>query len=393
MSEPRGRVNDAAFRTKSKRWLAHTSEFVAPLLRTGATLASRGASSEPSAWRRGLILAHNHMGDVLYRTCSLQQLADALPECRWSYLTSPFSAPLLAGNPAIAEVLPWNAGENSWELTDGAFGDLRRREFDVVMCTNSLRHYPDLALAVALGIPNRVGFAYKGLSGLITRPAPISFPSPYPAYFRGLVADVANCEANWALQPRVFPDEGDIVSATTVWREYGFDDRAVVACSLTTRQASGNWPASHLLAALEAARARTDFEVVLCGAAADTAELERAARQLPFSVNVLAGRLGLRAYAAFLSRCSALLTLDSGPRHLGNAARIPVLFARNLSHSRIEAGKYNDNEIDLAPAVEYLSDDEARRVVSQLPVVDTANALVEVLAAAANRPARATLKS
>ncbi len=388
MSEARGRVNDAAFRTKSKRWLAHTSEFVAPLLRTGATLASRGATSEPSAWRRGLILAHNHIGDVLYRTCSLQQLADALPECRWSYLTSPFSAPLLAGNPAIVEVLPWNAGENSWELTEGAFGDLRRREFDVVLCTNTLRHYPDLALAVALGIPNRVGFAYKGLSGLITRAAPITFPSPYPAYFRGLVADVANSDADWPLQPRVFPDSDDIVAATAVRREFGFDDsHRVVACSLTTRQASGNWAASHLLAALETARARADFEVVLCGAAGDAAELETAARQLPFSLRVLAGRLGLRAYAAFLARCSALLTLDSGPRHLGNAAQIPVLFARNLSHSRVEAGKYCDSEIDLAPAVEYLSDEEARHVVSRVPVGDTANALIEALAAGKGTPA------
>jgi heptosyltransferase II len=383
VSEARGRVNDAAFRTKSKRWLAHTSEFVAPLLRTGATLASRGATSEPSAWRRGLILAHNHMGDALYRTCSLQQLAEALPECRWSYLTSPFSAPLLAGNPAIAEVLPWNAGENSWELTDGAFGDLRRREFDVVLCTNTLRHYPDLALAVALGIPNRVGFAYKGLSGLITRAAPINFPSQYAAYFRGLVADVANSDGDWPLQPHVFPDNNNIGTATAVWREFGFDDTgAVVACSLTTRQASGNWPASHLLAALESAHTRADFEVVLCGAAGDTAELETAARQLSFPVRVLAGRLGLPAYAAFLARCSALLTLDSGPRHLGNAARIPVLFARNLAHSRIEAGKYCDSEIDLAPAVEYLSDEEARRVVSRLPVEDTANALVNALAVA-----------
>jgi ADP-heptose:LPS heptosyltransferase len=277
-------------------------------------------------------------------------------------------------------VLPWNAGENSWELADGAFGDLRHREFDVVLCTNTLRHYPDLALAVALGIPNRVGFAYKGLSGLITRAAPISFPSPYAAYFRGLVADVAHGQANWPLQPRVFPDHDDMAAATAVWRELGFDDTGkVVACSLTTRQGSGNWPPSHLLAALETARGRTNFEVVLCGAATDAAELESAARQLPFSVSVLAGRLGLRAYAAFLASCSALLTLDSGPRHLGNAARIPVLFARNLSHSRVEAGSYCDTEIDLAPAVEYLSDDEARRVVSGFPVEATANALIDAL--------------
>ena len=192
MTRSGGRVDDAAFRTRTKRWLAHTSEFVAPLLRTGAAMASRGAPSEPLAWRKGLILGHNHFGDVMYRTCSLGQLAESLPDCEWSYLTSAASADLLAGNPAIREVLPWSAGDDAWNLNQGKFGELKKRQFDVVLCTNTLRHYPDLALAVALGIPNRVGYTYKGLSALITRSAPIRFPSAYPEYFRAMVADVGS---------------------------------------------------------------------------------------------------------------------------------------------------------------------------------------------------------
>ena len=376
------RVNDAAFRTRTRRWLAHTSEFVAPILRVGATLASRGANSEPRAWRNGLIVGHNHIGDVLYRTCSLSQLAEGLPECRWSYLATPSSAALLEGNPALAEVLPGNRGDDSWELDKGSFAELRHREFDVVLCTNTLRHYPDLALAVALGIPNRVAYSYKGLSGLITRAAPIHFPSPYAEYFRGMVADVAGRQPDWALQPHVYPDADDIEAATRARAELGISERTeVVACSITTRQASGNWPRSHLLAVLERARSAREFEVVLTGTAEDSAKLASAAKELSFPVHVLAGKLGLRAYAAFLARCSALLTLDSGPRHLGNAAGIPVLFARNLSHSRAEAGKYCATEIDLAPSVEYLSDEEARRVVAGIPVERTAGTLVDTLGA------------
>jgi ADP-heptose:LPS heptosyltransferase len=319
----------------------------------------------------------------MYRTCSLAHLQSALPDCEWSYLTAPESAQLLEGNPSIGEVLPWNTGDNGWDLSDGAFGELRRRGFDAVLCTNTLRHYPDLALAVALGIPNRVGFSYKGLSGLITRPAPLQFPSAYPAYFRGMVADLAGRQADWPLRPRLFPTGDDIAAAAEARNQLAIDDGAVVvACSLTTRQASGNWPASHLLSALEVARGRARFEVVLFGAAENADELATAARQLSFPVHVLAGKLSLRAYGAFLAQCSALLTLDSGPRHLGNAAGIPVLFARNLTHSRIEAGKYCETEIDLAPAVEYLSNDEAQRVVVGIPTSDTARRLLETLAAA-----------
>ncbi|HVD60052.1 MAG TPA: glycosyltransferase family 9 protein [Gemmatimonadaceae bacterium] len=374
-------VNDAAFRTLPKRWLAHTSEFVAPLLRVGATMASRGATSEPGTWRKGLIIGHHHIGDVLYRTCSLEKLAASLPQCEWSYLVSPQTAELLSGNPAVKEALPWNKGENSWELEDGKFGELRRRDFDVVLCTNTLRHYPDLALSVALGIPNRIAFSYKGLSGLITRASPIEFPSPYASYFRRMVADVAGIAPDWSLRPRVYPREEDHSAAARAFDELGFGETSeIVACSLTTRQAAGNWPRSHLLAALEAAHAERSFEVVLTGGPADSAELAAAARELSFPVKILAGGLGLRAFSAFLSRCSALLTLDSGPRHLGNAAGIPVLFARNLSHSRVEAGAYCDTEIDLGPAVEYLSDSETKRVVAGIPASRTGGALLNALA-------------
>lgn len=380
VDDSRAEVNDAAFRTRTRRWLAHTSEFVAPLLRTGATLATRGRATDPTEWRNGLIIGHNHIGDVLYRTCSLAQLADALPQCKWSYLTSPHSAELLAGNPAIASVLPWSGGENSWELMNDKFGELRRMQFDVVLCTNTLRHYPDLALGVALGIPNRVAFASKGLSGLITRRAPFEFPSVYPAYFRTMVAEVGGGPPDWPLRPRVFPGEGDKEASAREWTRLGFSETVpVVACSITTRQASGNWPSENLLSALEAGRQQMEFDVVLCGSPSDAEELATAATALPFPTRVMAGTLGLRAYVAFLSRCAALLTLDSGPRHLGNAAGIPVLFARNLSHSRVEAGKYCDTEVDLAPAVEYLSRSEAMQVATKIPDKQTAASLLETL--------------
>jgi ADP-heptose:LPS heptosyltransferase len=345
-------------------------------------MATRGAPSEPSTWRRGLILGHNHIGDVVYRTCSLRPLAEAYPECRWSYLTARSSGSLLEGNPALAEVLPWNSGENSWELESGKFAELRRRKFDVVLCTNTLRHYPDLALSVALGAPNRVAYSYKGLSGLITRPAPIHFPSQYPAYFRGMVADLACRAPDWPLRPHIFPSDTDRAFAQEAFDNLGLvRGRRVVACSFTTRQRSGNWPASHMLGALERARAQTEFELVLCGARSDADQLSAAARLLSFPAHVLAGGLGLRAYAAFLALCDVLFTLDSGPRHIGNAMGIPVLFARNLSHSMIEAGKYCDTEIDLAPSMEYLSDAEAKSVVAGIPVESTATRLLETLAA------------
>jgi ADP-heptose:LPS heptosyltransferase len=333
-----------------------------------------------------LILGHTHIGDVLYRTCSLPALREYLPGCEWTYLTSTASAEILSGNPHVKEVLTSIKGENSWNLEDGAFADLKSREFDVVLCSNTLRHYPDLALAVALGIPNRVAFSGKGFSGLITHPVPLPFPAPYASYFRAMVADIVGRSPDWRLRPRVYPSEASLSNAYELWNRFALGAKPVVACSLTTRQARGNWPVEVMTAVLQQARARTDFDVVLCGTSSDSAALQSLGETLPFDVRILAGQASLPEFAAFLRKCAALLTLDSGPRHIGNAVGIPVLFARNLSHSMVEAGPYCDTEIDLAPPVEFLDDGEVERVARAQPAGMLADKLVATLSAS-KRPA------
>jgi heptosyltransferase-2 len=307
-------------------------------------------------------------------------LQEHLPGCEWTYLTSPGSAEALENNPHISEILPLVKGENSWDLVGGGFSALAKRNFDVVLCSNTLRHYPDLALASALGISERFGFRGKGFSGLINNPLDMDFPQPYAAYFQKMVGAAIGRGADWTLHPRLYPAEENERKADEIWDSFGFDGTSpVVACSLRTRQASGNWPDEVMIALLEEARARFDFKIVLCGVASDEQYLKSIAAQLRYPAHILAGEAGLLTFAAFLQKCTALLTLDSGPRHIGNAMGIPVLFTRNLSHSMVEAGAYSQNEIDLAPPVEYQTDVETERVARSQPVGLLADKLIDVL--------------
>lgn len=339
------------------------------MLKAGARIKARGGPSPKEKWRRGLILSHTHIGDLLYRTCSLPSLTEFLPQCQWTYLASAGSAEVLRGNPHIADVIPAISGEDSWDLKAGAFEELERKQFDVVLCTNTLRHHPDLMLAANLGIPNRVGFVGKGMSGLINHPVELEFPQAYASYFRSMVAEVVDRAPDWELRPRLYPSDPDGATANALWESFGFSSsRRVIACSLRTRQAKGNWPEEVLLAILEVVRQKADVDIVLCGGPQDASDLATLAESLQYKPKVLAGQCGLLAFASFLGRCSALLTLDSGPRHIGNAMGIPVFFARNLSHSQVEAGKYAAAETDLAPPVEYLSNAETERIARAQPI-------------------------
>ena len=381
ISEPlrRQRVLRPAFRTRTKYLLGVASEIGAPALRLGARVLCGEQSSPPNEWRRGLILGHNHIGDVLYRTCSLPTLRAALPECEWDYLAGPVSGRVLQGNPTVRRVLPYQTGEDSWNISRSNFRELRNSKYDVVLCSNFLRYYPDALLAVALCVKNRVGFTFKGFSGLINHPVETAFPSSYAAYFQNMVSSVTGIPPSWPLIPNIFPSSKDKAEADAAWNALALDSgKQVIACSITTRQ-PGAWPRNHFLRALEIVHEHAAVDVVLFGATSEERILRAAAAECRTPVKVMAGSLNLRALAAFIGRCSAALVMDSGPRHIANAARTPVVFGRNLIFSRVEAGRYCENEIDCGPADEYVPPREMERVIGKLDPARTAQLVIETL--------------
>jgi ADP-heptose:LPS heptosyltransferase len=371
------RFQPRAFRRKRNLLLGVASEIANPVLRPFAKLASKHEPSEPHQWRKGLILGHNHIGDVLYRTCSLGALGAGLPDCEWSYLTSPTSAPILEDNPDIQEILPWSRSLEAWDIDSSHRDKLKAMGFDVVLCTNTLRHYPDLLLATWLGIPNRVGFTHKGLSALVTHPVPARFPSPYAGYFRSMVAEITGTIPTWPLAPQVFLTDDDRDEAARALRLAGINpDTSFLACSLTTRQKHGNWPVRSMISVLREVQKKSDFQIVLTGSNDDAAALESYASELGGGIKVLAGKLSIRGFAALLERSNAVFTLDSGPRHIANAVGASVIFARNMSHSEVEAGKYFDTETDIAPPGEYLNGAEIAVKAASTSAADIARIIV-----------------
>jgi hypothetical protein len=127
MSRKSGGIEPRAFRKKRNLALAHASEIARPLLARASKMLARGIATSPDEWRNGLIISHTHLGDVLYRTCSLEQLSRGLPECRWTYLTSSESAPILENNPNIVEVCEFVTGENSWTSLAKTFVSCERK--------------------------------------------------------------------------------------------------------------------------------------------------------------------------------------------------------------------------------------------------------------------------
>ena len=98
------RIKSEHFQKPVNYRLALLSEFLSPALRVFARLLVPSATS-PYTWRKGLLIGSNHIGDILYRSSSLPELAKAFPNCQWHIVAPPPADQLLENNPNIAGVI------------------------------------------------------------------------------------------------------------------------------------------------------------------------------------------------------------------------------------------------------------------------------------------------
>jgi heptosyltransferase II len=360
--------------------LGCASELCAPILRGATRRLVPGQKSPPASWKRGLIISHTRIGDVLFRTCSLEQLKKGLPDCEWYYLAAPDSAEVLRGNPFLASVLPLCDSAGCLRLLPGAAEELRAMKLEVALCTNPNTYWQDHKVALAAKIPNRIGFVHRGLSGLVTSAVSCNYPSPWAGYFRQIVAQVTGVAPDWPLIPMMYASQEDERLALAQWKKMGLPgDAPVVACFMTTREASHVWPKDCYQATLKLVRENSGAHIVLSGSKQDASMLGEFAARCGVPCKVMAGELGLGGLFCFLKKCSAVLSPDSGPRHIANAAGTPVVFMRNLFCSKIETGRYCQNEIDLSPDAEFVPVDEQETLLRRVSPALVAQTILQLL--------------
>jgi len=336
------------FRNNSNWCLAQVSELAHPLLKLWTRVRSSRSPSPPAQWRKALLIGSNHIGDVLYNTASLPFLAQGLPQCSFHFMAPEPAAGALDHNPHLNRIhrfsRPVPGSEEEKLLIDECY--------DAILCYNSGYHIADLLFAARTGIPNRIGYAHKGFSGLLTYPLrPDSF-QPFPSYFRGLVSQLTGFPPTWSLRPLLYPQLSNFAETCLLPP----CDRQDVAFFVTTRQPDAKkWPTERFVELGQWLQEVYPVRIVLSGASVDREELENLRSKIGGACVVNAGLMSLLGLAAWLRQCRMAFALDSAGRHLANAANLPVFYFRNLRSRASETGSYLENEVDLCPPNEFVN--------------------------------------
>ena len=293
-----------------------------------------------------LVVQTSFLGDMVLTTPLFAYLARSGPV---DVVCTPAAAALVANNPSIREVIPYD--KRGTERGARGFARLasrlRAKKYGAAyMAQGSIRSG---ALATMAGIGDRVGFASSaGKVFYTTRIAPIDNMHHAARLLSLGTRDPLREVGRTELQPHLYPgdreraavdallgcpserSEGSLASqgssAVTRGRESlvtgaSRDDKRLIALAPGSVWATKRWPFYADLAR-ELAK---DATIVVIGAEADrslAAEIVAATNGKAIDAT---GRLSLLASAELIGRAAALVTNDSAPQHLASAMNIPTL--------------------------------------------------------------------
>lgn len=271
-----------------------------------------------SSLTSSLVIQTSFLGDVVLTTPLLTLLSRSGPV---DVITSPSAAPLLANNPDIRRLVPFDK-----RGAEGGPGGLWRvarsvraaETDDVAYCAQgSVRS----ALLAALGgYRTRVGFDSSAGRPLYTRRITYVREQHHAERLLRLAVGSDRVIEPSALRPSLYPSPQDRQSVDALLASHGATEEPLIALAPGSIWGTKRWPGFATLAASLASRGR----VVIIGGAADR-ELAAAIVEADPGAIDTSGRLSLLASAELIRRAALLVTNDSLPQHLASAMGTPTV--------------------------------------------------------------------
>lgn len=272
-----------------------------------------------------LVLQTSFLGDMVLTTPLIAHVARRGPV---DVLATPGAGALLAQNPAVRAVLPFDKRKRDRGIAGFArlAARLRRKSYDVVyLAQGSVR---SAALAVSAGIPHRIGFDTSSGRALYTRRVPYDETVHHAARLLALGVHPGESPLTLdQLRPRLYPSITEVSAVDALLAEAKHErGTPLVALAPGSVWATKRWPYYAELARILTARG---VRLAVVGAkedrdlAKEIAAAVRAGRGAP-PVDAT-GRLSLLASAELIGRSAAIVTNDSAPQHLASAMGTPTV--------------------------------------------------------------------
>jgi len=286
--------------------------------------------------RKILAIRNDRMGDLLMSLPAVHRIRQTFQKASLSLLLHKDLEPLLQEHPDIDQLLTWNPKEGKgWSGIFQWARRLKKERFDAVVIFNPTRLF-HVATFFA-GIPIRIGYRRKW-GGLLTGSLPDTKASrglrevDYNLELIGLLGIAPSSEEPVLVLPRRENTEQEV---DELLKRHGlWASNCLVAFHPWTSNPTKGWPLDSFQGVIRNLRTHGQ-PVLVIGGHEEQPVMERWRSSLPQGTVDLVGKVPLRALPALLSRCTVLVSNDSGPVHVAAAVGTPTIVVAPKTHAEL----------------------------------------------------------
>ncbi len=292
----------------------------------------RRAGNSPPSFHHVLVVRLDHLGDVLSSLEVPKVIKENFPNCKITFLTSSWAAPLLLNNPFVDDVMvfdaPWFA-KSRYAKDRQALGlrklipELRKRNIDMALgLRGDLRENMIFWLA---GIRHRVGYGITGGGFLLTQEAPYQKGTHESTHLFRLLSMLGIKPRT--LVPQIYFSEKEIAEFEKRIFALGLpSDRRWVGFQVGAGAEAKEWPQENVSVFLEDFGKRfKDHQMVLVGSDEKKASQILSAHPRLSFIN-LVNQTSLRELCLLIKKFKYFVGHDSGPTHLAAALGVRTVF-------------------------------------------------------------------
>lgn len=287
--------------------------------------------------RKLLVVLPNWVGDVVLASPVLAALREQLPDTRIAYLMRSYVRDIVAGAHWHDDEFFWPAGNSLQRAArlPNLAARLRQHKLDTaVLLTNSFRSATAAWLA---SIPHRVGYARDARSWLLThrlQPARVDgrfAPASVLPYYCKLAEPLGVTVADRALRLAISTDQEH--AGRHLQKHYNLTKPYAVINPGAAFGAAKCWLPERFAQVCDALRADFKLSPVIVGAPNEV-PLMRHIAELAESDPVCLADPGtsLASLKVIIRDARLLVCNDTGPRHYGNAFRVPTVTIFGPTH-------------------------------------------------------------
>ena len=260
-----------------------------------------------------LVIKLRAIGDVILATPVVENLRQAFPQAQIDFLTEKMCAPIVAGHPALHEILILDRKQAG--ASRQLIHQIRQRQYDLVF---DLFGNPRSAVLTLLsGAPQRVGFRFRVRQYAYNIKVEPRGDRVHEVEF--------NLDALRALQIPIVTrklfvavNETSQNFATQFWRESGLENRLVVGLNASGGWYTKRWPLEFFAQLGDRVQRELNAVILLLWGPGEYEDVTAIAQAMQGAA-ILAPATSLKQLAALLSRLNLLVSNDSGPLHLAAA--------------------------------------------------------------------------